>query len=133
LAVNLEAVEKYGARLTDAERRLAERLWPGALTLVLAAGAHTEGFRVPAHRLAQRLLESVGGVLRVTSANLSGEPPARTAGEALQCLGPHVEVVLDDGPVTGGVPSTVVRLEGREVRILRAGAISENEIKKAAS
>jgi len=128
LAASPEAVERYGATMTGPERTLAARYWPGALTLVLEAGGIAEGFRVPDHATALALLETSGGVLRVTSANRSGEPPALTAEEASRAIGAQVDEVIDAGPVPGGVPSTVVRVTDGRPRILREGALTEKEI-----
>lgn len=129
LAASLGDVERQGAVFGPVERALAERFWPGALTIVLATPAGPEGFRVPACDVARKLIDRAGGVLRVTSANLSGEPPALTADEAVAALGPHVEVVLDAGPVPGGVPSTVVKVENGRVLILREGVVDADALK----
>jgi L-threonylcarbamoyladenylate synthase len=129
LVSGIDAVLAGGARLGDLEMSLARRFWPGPLTLVLDVGGGTEGFRVPDHPVALALLRAVGGVLRATSANLSGEPPALTAGEGLRALGDSVDVVLDGGPVPGGTPSTVVKVESGRVCVLRSGAIPEAELK----
>jgi tRNA threonylcarbamoyl adenosine modification protein (Sua5/YciO/YrdC/YwlC family) len=128
LAASLEAVTACGAELNELEEKLARRFWPGPLTLVLGVGGGTEGFRVPDHAVALALLRETGGVLRATSANLSGEPPALTAAAALEALGSAVDVALDGGPVAGGIPSTVVKVENGKIRILRAGALSEAEL-----
>jgi tRNA A37 threonylcarbamoyladenosine synthetase subunit TsaC/SUA5/YrdC len=76
------------------------------------------------------LLRAWGGVLAVTSANRSGEPPAQTAAAALATLAPFVALALDAGPVTGGVPSTVVKVMGDNMEILRAGAIPTEKIER---
>ncbi len=123
LAATVEAVEHYGAVLSPVARRLAAQFWPGALTLVLPCGDGVEGFRVPDHALARDIVRRCGGVLRVTSANLSGDPPALTAADALQALGAAVELVLDAGRVTGTAASTVVRVEGDRVELLRRGPV----------
>ncbi|MBN1558229.1 MAG: threonylcarbamoyl-AMP synthase [Lentisphaerae bacterium] len=128
LAADLGAVERWGAVLPAPARRLAEAYWPGPLTLVLrvrgASGAGAEeGFRVPACALTQALLRACGGVLRVSSANRSGAPPALTAAEAAAALGEAVDVILDAGPAPGGVASTVVRVAGDTLEILREGAV----------
>jgi len=120
-----EQLAAWGANLDGKGRRLADRFWPGALTLVLpVGGGRFEGFRVPDHPVILALLRSVGGALRVTSANVSGEPPALTAQAAVRDLGEGVDVVLDAGPVSGGVPSTVVKLEAGQYVVIREGAIS---------
>ena len=124
LASDRDAVEAAGAILSPAARALAARFWPGALTLVLPRGDGFEGFRVPDHDLARDIVRRCGGVLRVTSANLSGEPAALTAGEALRTLEASVELVLDAGPVTGGEASTVVRVTVERVEVLRQGPVA---------
>jgi L-threonylcarbamoyladenylate synthase len=131
LAADLAAVEAGGALLRGPERRLAGRFWPGPLTLVLdvrGAARRTEGFRVPACGVALALLRAAGGVLRVTSANMSGEPPALTAGAAAAALGAAVDLVLDAGPAPGGIASTVARVEDGRLRILRQGALAPEEL-----
>lgn len=125
LAADLDQVKACGAEMNALEDKLARTFWPGPLTLVLKVGPASEGFRVPDHAVARALLEAAGGVLRVTSANASGEPPALTAGDAVRALGPFVEAVVDAGRAPGGVPSTVVRVDAGKIVVLRAGAIPE--------
>jgi tRNA threonylcarbamoyl adenosine modification protein (Sua5/YciO/YrdC/YwlC family) len=107
---------------------LANKFWPGPLTLVLDAGGEFVGFRVPAHEVALELLKKMGTVLCVTSANRSGEPPALNASDAARALGSSVALILDAGPAIGRVPSTVVKIKGAHVEILREGAIPKNDI-----
>ncbi len=125
LVDSLERVEAMGVCVSARARRLAERFWPGPLTLVLKTGEGFKGFRVPDDPVALAVLRRMGRALGVTSANRSGEPPALTAAAALAAVGASVALVLDAGPSRGGVPSTVARVEGDEVEILRAGAIPE--------
>ncbi len=133
-ADGLAAVRAAGARVDAAAERLATAFWPGPLTLVLEmASGEWEGFRVPDHAVALAWLRELGGVApAVTSANRSGEPPARTADEAWAALAPHVAVALDAGPVADGVPSTVVKAGAGGVEILREGALGRAEILRAA-
>jgi tRNA threonylcarbamoyl adenosine modification protein (Sua5/YciO/YrdC/YwlC family) len=133
LAADLATVEACGARLRAAERRLAEAFWPGPLTLVLRTPRGREGFRVPAHVWALRVLRQVGGVLRVSSANRSGQPPALTAEQAARALGARVAAVMDAGRARVGTPSTVVQVHGREIRVLREGAIPAPDILRCAA
>jgi len=125
------------AEVPAAAAALAARFWPGALTMVLAllpgvelpdeitGGRRSVGLRLPDHAVPRALARRLGP-LAVSSANLSGEPEARTAGELSAILGARLGLVLDDGPVRGGVPSTVVAVSvGRPLRVLRAGAIPE--------
>ena len=129
LAADVAAVTRFGGQLSPEATRLAAAFWPGALTLVLPCdGERTEGFRVPAHAWTRALLAACGGVLRVTSANLSGAQPAASAVAALQSVGLDANLVIDDGASSGSVASTVVSVADGSPKILRAGAIAEHEI-----
>lgn len=118
---------------------LAERFWPGPLTIVLpkgsevsdavSGGAATIGVRVPDHPVALALLRKLGLPIVATSANLTGQPPPTTADGAVRQLGESVSVVLDAGECRIGVASTVVDLSVSPPRILRAGAVSAEEIR----
>ena len=133
LAADLDAVRRFGAQLSPPCARLAAAFWPGALTLVIPCPAgDAEGFRVPAHDWTRDLLAACGGVLRVTSANLSGAMPAASAVAALRDVGLDADAVFDDGPSPGGTPSTVVRVTPDRLEILRAGAIEETRIRMSA-
>ncbi len=126
LAADVASIEDFGFPLVGEARQLGERHWPGALTLVIekSDGSSAEGFRVPDHDWTRRLLRLCGGVLRVTSANLSGRRPATDAPAALADVGLSADVVVDDGVSPGGVPSTVVRVASDgALQILRAGGI----------
>lgn len=129
LASDKEAVVAFGATFPPAARRLAEAYWPGALTLVLPCGDGCEGFRVPDHDDTRALIAACGGTLRVTSANLSGQMPARSAVEALKDVGLEADLVIDGGVSPGGVPSTVVKMDASgAITVLREGAIPAADI-----
>lgn len=132
LAADLAAVRTFGGRFCPAAQRLAQAFWPGALTLVIPCGENEEGFRVPNHALCRELLAACGGVLRVTSANLSGTMPAVNAAEALAESGLTADLLLDDGPSREGLASTVVRVSADALTILRPGVIAEADIRTAA-
>ena len=123
LAADGRQVEVAKAELGVIGRALADRYWPGALTMVLKTGDIWEGFRVPNHPVTLAILKAMGSVLRVTSANLSGEAPALTAAAAVAALGSAIELVVDAGPAPGGVPSTVVKIGLGRCDVLREGAI----------
>jgi L-threonylcarbamoyladenylate synthase len=122
--VAMVADRQAAARLAHIDERARlhmERWWPGPLTLVLpGAAGGTVAVRIPNHELALALLRKVGEPLATTSANLSGQPPALTAGE---CRLPGVAAVLDGGSAPGGTPSTLLDLTGVEPRVLREGPI----------
>ncbi len=124
LASGAEAVEAKGFRLASRAADLAARHWPGALTLVLSDGISSEGFRVPDFEWTRALLERCGGVLKVTSANLSGAQAALHAVEALSSVGLSADLVVDGGVSPGGVASTVIDASCADsLRVLRQGAI----------
>lgn len=132
------------AVLSDAGRRLGARFWPGGLTLVLrrradvlvpdqlGGGRPTLGVRLPDHAV-PRALARLLGPLAASSANISGEPDATTAQHVAESFRAELALILDDGPVRGGTPSTVVDCSDPESGpvILRAGAISVEEIQAA--
>ena len=133
LAASRDQILAFGARLAPPAQRLAERFWPGPLTLVLPVrGGGEEGFRIPAHPVMQALLEQVGHPLRVTSANRSGQPAARTCGEALDAIGPGVAAALDAGPCRFGQASSVVRVGVAGIEVIRAGVLSATALREAA-
>ena len=125
--------------LGPAASALAGVGWPGGLTLVLprrpgvslpgalTGGAPTIGVRVPDHPAPRALARAVGP-LPTTSANLTGEPPARTAEEIVERLGGAVDLVLDGGPAAGGIASTVIDCASGTPRLIRAGAIPTDRL-----
>jgi L-threonylcarbamoyladenylate synthase len=142
IAADREQVARV-ARLEGVAARLADRLWPGPLTLVLpalsgvhpaiTAGTGTVGIRIAGSPVARALAAGAGGPLVSTSANPSGgKPPARVE-ELDATLVAAVDHVLDAGPAPGGRPSTVVVVEGGVVRLLREGAVPLPAILRAAS
>lgn len=121
---------------------LADRFWPGALTIVVEArgglperltsvdsrGRRTVAIRVPNHPLTLGIIEAAGGALAVTSANRSGEPAATSAIQIDPVAFPGLGAIVDDERSALGFPSTVVTITGNSTEILREGAISANEI-----
>jgi L-threonylcarbamoyladenylate synthase len=137
LLADAKYVRGVSSGLPAAALHLGQAFWPGALTLVvprradlppnLSAG-DTVAVRVPGHDELRRFLETCGGALAVTSANLSGQPDALTARQAADYLGDSVRVVVDGGPAPGGVPSTVVDCAVQPPAVLREGAIPRDRI-----
>ena len=126
------------ARFDERVERLASECWPGPLTLILtrteASGpwdlgddTETIGVRVPRHPLALAVLRGAGP-LAVTSANRSGEPPARTCGELESAFGDLVAVYLCGDEPLEGLASTVLDLAHGDARLLRSGALNEDHI-----
>jgi L-threonylcarbamoyladenylate synthase len=132
LAADVAQVAARGAVMEPAAVRLMRRFWPGPLTLVLKTPGGFVGFRVPDYSVTLSLLWRAKSVLAVTSANRSGDQPALTAADAAEALGERVSLVLDAGVSPGGVPSTVVKVDGEKVDVLREGAIRRDEILRVA-
>ena len=128
-------------QFNGAAEKLAEAFWPGPLMFILPSkvvypmwvthGKKTIGLRVPGTEVPRKLAQLAGGVIVSTSANISGEPPATTAKEALSQTGFKVDLVVDGGPSPGGKPSTIIDLSGKEMWILRSGPISGSQIREA--
>jgi len=139
----IDSVEQAQAMtvLTDAANRLAARFWPGAMTIVLrrredvpvpdqlGGGRPTLGLRLPDHDVPRGLARTLGPIA-ASSANISGEPDATTAGRVAESFGDEVVLILDDGPARGGTPSTVVDCSDPDLApvVLREGAISARDI-----
>jgi L-threonylcarbamoyladenylate synthase len=124
-----------------AARVLAEAFWPGPLTLVLPARDGIPaaligddggvGVRVSSHPLARALATAFRGPLTATSANLAGEPPAVEPAAARRALEGKIKVLVEDGRLAGGAPSTVVAVDRSGMRVLRQGAVSERQLAAA--
>ncbi len=122
-------------------RRLAEAFWPGPLTLVLPvrpdsaihplarAGLDTVGIRVPAG-FASRLLAAFGRPLAAPSANTSGRISPTTARHVAEDFGDRLELVLDAGPAAVGLESTILKVEGETIRLLRPGGLDAAEVER---
>ncbi len=123
LASDATILDTLGITLPTPLTSLTQTAWPGALTLVvdLPSGA-TEGIRVPDHAWTRALIARCGGLLRVTSANLSGAMPACSAQASLADIGLQADIVVDDGISPGGVASTVIR--ANPLTLLRQGPIA---------
>jgi L-threonylcarbamoyladenylate synthase len=140
LVSSLKDAERLG-EISGLAATLANRFWPGPLTLVvqprrnfparITGDTLLVGLRIPNHETARRLIKECGGALIGTSANISGRPSLRTAEEVLKEFEGRVDLVVDGGPASLGRESTVVRVLGDESMVLRDGAISRDDILKA--
>ena len=142
LIVHVESLEAAEELVTfDAlARSIAERFWPGPLTLVLprrasapvaslaSAGLPTIAVRVPAHPAMRALLEASGRPLAAPSANASGRISPTRAEHVLASLGDRIPLILDAGSAGIGLESTILGISGDRVRLLRRGPIGEAEL-----
>lgn len=124
----------------DSFLTLAQKYWPGALTIVLEA-THRIPLKVTGNtgrvalrwansKVACEIINAVGGPITGTSANLTGMPACTNAADLIIQLGDRLPLILDSGDTRAVVPSTIVRLDGDEWMIIREGAIAENDIQK---
>lgn len=108
-------------------RRLAERFWPGPLTMVMeVGGGEGKAFRVTEDEFARRVMEEGGFNLISTSANISGEEVCYEVGEKLESL--EVDLILDGGRIPQNKPTTIVDVRGESPVVLRLGEILEKDL-----
>ncbi len=136
-----EALDVYGRNVPRGARVLAEKFWPGPLTIVVEAdqkipeivlaGGATVGLRCPDSPKTLELLKLAGVPLAAPSANLSGAPSPKTAEDVLAYFDGKIEAVIDGGPCGIGTESTIIDLTVSPYRILRRGALAEEDIRRA--
>ena len=124
---------EVAAEVPDAALALADRFWPGALTLIMrrsdrlpptvTGGADTVAVRLPDHPCPQALISALGAPITGTSANRHGGPEPASAEEVQRQLGDRLSIVLDGGPSAAGVPSTIVDVTPPTPCLVRVGAI----------
>lgn len=129
------------SNLQDHSLVLARKFWPGALTIVVPAKKPLRGvtddtgcvgLRIPDHAIAMKLITRSGGALVGTSANLSGSKSPNNVGDIPSSLKSSVDVIIDGGS-TRGAESTVVKLAGEKLIVIREGNISKAEISRMLS
>ena len=141
IAADTRSAFSLAREVSPIARRLAECFWPGPLTLVLPADAQVAselvgsgggvGVRVSSHPTARALAAGLERPITATSANRSGEPPAKTLAEARKALGSKVKVYLEGGTLRTTAPSTVLEVAGNQWRIIREAAVSGRQIAAA--
>jgi L-threonylcarbamoyladenylate synthase len=141
LADSRKMVEETIGRLEGLSARLADRFWPGPLTMILRPGCdmpeYLQGasggvaFRVTSNPVAAAIIREFGKPIISTSANLSGEPPVASPEEAEHIFGDAVDMVIPTHEPLGGIPSTVIDLVAGKPALVREGAISFSHILEA--
>ncbi len=120
-----------GVLLSPVAKRLADRFWPGPLTLILQLqNGETLGVRMPDHPVARKVIASSGVPIGLPSANPSGKTPPRSAEEVVAYFDGAIDLIVDGGKTVFGVSSTVVRVEGTSWSVEREGAIPKQEIER---
>ncbi len=135
---DMDMVRRVAAEWPATAQSLAQKFWPGALTLVLkkqsaipalvTAGLDSVGVRMPSHPVARALIEAAGLPIGAPSANRFTQLSPTTAEHVRQGLGDRVDYILDGGPCTVGIESTVLSLAGEVPILLRPGGISRSQI-----
>lgn len=138
LVSGMGMVEQYCQNIPPVAYKLAEKYWPGPLTMILedkgivplmvTAETDTLGVRCPDHPLTLSIIEKADFPLAATSANPAGGEPAKTAQEVVAYFDKRIEAVVDGGPCAVGVSSTVLDLTEEEPKILREGGIPGQEL-----
>ena len=142
LVASLDVATKV-AQVSNNGKKLATKFWPGPITIVfpkkgalsdvVTFGLGSVGLRVPNNQVTLSLIRLSGGLLIGSSANLTAEKAPRSVLEMSEKLKETVDLVLDGGPTSGGIPSTVVDLTSDEPKILRKGPISLKQIQNTVS
>lgn len=138
IAADIAQIHAHIGPLSELGARLADRFWPGPLTLLIPApasladavtgGTGRVGVRVPDDAIVRAVCAGVGRPITATSANISGEPATIDPEVVEQTLGDAVDYLLDTGMTPGGAPSTIVDVTGAEPLLVRAGAVSWDDI-----
>lgn len=133
---NLDQLQRLGGDPDHPVLRRLEQLWPAPLTVVVpierplpaTCGSKWLAIRVPAHKKLQHLLTRLGRSLTSTSANLSGHEPVSDPRMLREILENHPSLIIDDGDLPGGRPSTIIKLEPDAIAVLRPGAYPTNQL-----
>ena len=141
LVADLDQVEAVALPMSGQVRRLAQRFWPGPLTLVMGrspylpdlvtGGGDTVAVRMPGHPVPLELARRLGRPITGTSANLSGQPDLLDLSALESQLGNLVDYIIQAGPVPAGTASTIVDVSSDAPQLLREGAISMEEVLEA--
>jgi tRNA threonylcarbamoyl adenosine modification protein (Sua5/YciO/YrdC/YwlC family) len=141
LVSSIEQAVSLARDIPDAFLILANKFWPGALTLVIEAthrlplkvtgNTGRVALRWPNSRIATALIEAAGWPITGTSANLSGFPSCTNAQQIEKQLGDRLPLILDSGDTGAILASTIVRIDGDDWSIVREGALAESEIQAA--
>lgn len=136
---DMEALSGIVKEIPDAAHKLAEKFWPGPLTMIFkkaecvpletTGGLSTVAVRMPSGRIARELIKASGGYVAAPSANLSGRPSPTLARYVIQDMDGRIDMILDGGEADIGLESTIIDLTGEEPMILRPGYITEEMLK----
>jgi len=136
---NKELLTVITASMNKTAVSLMDRFWPGPLTLIfpakenlseyITAGTHKVAVRIPGESFALYLAITASFPITATSANLSGTSPAQDAETVIRYFGDKIDLIIDGGTTSGGLPSTIVDVTGDEIKLLREGAVKKELLK----
>lgn len=137
---DMDALPLIVREIPESARKLAERFWPGPLTMILyksdrvpyetTGGLDTVAVRMPVNRIARELIRAAGGYVAAPSANLSGRPSPTSAKYVAEDLEGRVEMIIDGGDVKIGLESTIIDLTSNKPMILRPGYITRQDLER---
>lgn len=132
---NKRLLTVVAASITNLAVTLMDSFWPGPLTLIfpakenlsgyITAGTHKVAVRIPGESFALLLAKTANFPITATSANPSGLPPAQDAETVIKYFGDKIDLIIDAGPTSGGLPSTIVDITEDKIKILREGVIKK--------
>lgn len=140
---NISMIEKIVDNIGNLERKLIEKFWPGPLTIIfkrknekvipniVTANLDTVGIRMPSNTIAKKLIEESGVPIAAPSANISGKPSGTKVEDIISELDGKVAYILDGGFTDIGLESTVIKVNGNSIDILRPGKITKEQLEKA--
>ena len=132
---NMKALEKIVTEIPEKAEKIAEKYWPGPLTMIFnksaivpygtTGGLDTVAVRMPVHEIAREVIDAGGGYIAAPSANTSGRPSPTNAEHVAEDLTGRIDMIVDGGPVQIGVESTILDVTVEPPMILRPGAITK--------
>lgn len=137
---NIEMLDQIVSNVSISEKKLIDAFWPGPLTIIFqkkenvanvaTCDGTTAGVRMPSNKIAHELIKLAGVPIAAPSANISGKPSGTKLKDIIDELKDRVDAILDGGDTQIGLESTVIRVVNDEVKILRPGKITKEEIEK---
>jgi len=141
LVSDYEMIEKVVKDINELEYKIMKKFFPGPLTIILnkkdivpdivTSGGSTVGIRMPEEEITRKLIEYAGVPIAAPSANISGKASGIDLQEIVKEFGDKVDYYIDGGKSKIGIGSTIVKVENNEIKILREGSISKEEIENA--
>lgn len=140
LVSNMEMIKEVVKKISKEEEKIVKKFLPGALTIIfekkdnisntITAGKDTVGVRMPNHKMLLELIDYLGRPIVATSCNIAREKAMTKAEDALFEFKDKVRCIVDGGEIKNGTPSTIIKVEKKNIDILREGQISKDDLEK---